>query len=148
MDAATAGGLMIRVRPTMAETGWGVPYRRRLLMGQPSPDLRRMNCRRNQAATGVNATVIEVRVRVSVLAHAFDADRAPDRMKFPAVEASHREMWLIVSDVPPFVQTGAVPVPAFDPADAAAKPCATRVVDPAAALLAPAEPGSPVCSLM
>jgi hypothetical protein len=91
---------------------------------------------------------MEVRVSVSVLAQAFDADKAPERTNVPAELADHSEMWLMVSDVPPFVHTGAVPLPAFDPPDAAAKPCATRVVEPAAALFAPAAPGSPVCSLM
>jgi len=42
---------------------------------------------------------------------------------------------------------GSVPFIAFDPADAAASVMTTRVAEPTAAAVAPALPGSAVCSL-
>jgi hypothetical protein len=86
-----------------------------------------------------------LRVNVSADAQAFDAVSADPR-KFPPVEASQYDRWLIVSDVPPFVHDGAVPDIAVEPADGAAWVMTTRVVEPAAAAVAPAEPGSAVWS--
>jgi hypothetical protein len=48
--------------------------------------------------------------------------------------------------VPPFVHDGFVPDMAFEPADAAAHGTVTLVVEPAAAAVAPAAPGSAVWS--
>lgn len=84
---------------------------------------------------------------VSPDAHAFDADSAAEALKVPADEADHSEMCETVSLVPPFVQELAIEVMAFDPADADAIVACLRVVSPAAAAVAPAEPGSAVCSL-
>src|SRR5690348_702226 len=93
------------------------------------------------------ATDREVRENVLVDTHACDADRAAEPLNVPALEADHRLMWVRVSDVPPLVHEDAIDVIAFDPADAAAIVACTRVVDPAAAAVAPAAPGSAVCSL-
>jgi hypothetical protein len=95
---------------------------------------------------GVIAIVREVRVNVFVEAHACDADNAADALKVPALEADHNEMCVKVSDVPPFVHGPTDAEDALDPADAAAIVACLRVVSPAAALFAPAAPGSPVCS--
>jgi hypothetical protein len=85
--------------------------------------------------------------KVLVLAHACDAVRAALPLNVPAVEADHRLMWLRVSVVPPFVHEDAIDDIAFEPPEAAAIVACTRVVDPAAAAVAPAAPGSPVWSL-
>jgi len=78
------------------------------------------------------------------LATAFDADKAADHRKLPAEEASHTEMWEIVSVVV-IDQDGLVPVNAIAPDEAAAKVAWERVVT-APAFAVPAEPGSPVWS--
>jgi hypothetical protein len=85
--------------------------------------------------------------KVLVLAHACEAVRAALPLKVPAVEADQSEMWLRVSVVPPFVHEDAIDDIALEPAEAAAIVACTRVVDPAAAAVAPDAPGSPVWSL-
>lgn len=95
---------------------------------------------------GVSDTPSVVRVNVFVDAHAWLEVSAADHRKFPAVDASHTLMCERVSEVPPFVHAGLVPVNAIALDDAAENVAATRVVDPAAAFDAPAEPGSPVCN--
>jgi hypothetical protein len=75
-----------------------------------------------------------------------DAVSANEYRKLPADDASHTEIWVMVSDVPPFVHDGFVPDMALEPADAAAHGIVTRVTEPAAAAVAPAEPGSAVWS--
>lgn len=92
-------------------------------------------------------TVSVVNVNVFVATHACGVVNAADQSKLPTVSASHAEMWDSVSFVPPFVQTGAVPVNAIALPDGAAKATVTRVVEPAAAAVAPAAPGSAVCNL-
>jgi hypothetical protein len=52
---------------------------------------------------GVRAMELEVKVNVLPDTHAWDAVRAADHRKLPDVDASQQEMWVIVSDVPPFV---------------------------------------------
>jgi hypothetical protein len=69
-------------------------------------------------------------------------------LNVPAVEALQIEMCESVSDVPPLVQVDAIDVIAFDPAEAAAIVACTRAVDPTEPAVAPADPGSAVCSLM
>ena len=96
---------------------------------------------------GVMATENDVSVNVFVFTHAWEAVRAADALNVPAVEAVQIEMWLIVSEVPPFVHGPAVPVIAFDPPDADAIVACLRDVSPAAAFDVAAEPGSPVWSL-
>jgi len=64
----------------------------------------------------VKANVNDVRDNVSPLTTDFDAVNATDHMKLPAVDASHKLMWLIVSvavidHVPP------IAVSAIEPAD-------------------------------
>lgn len=98
------------------------------------------------AAIGVIDTPSVVNVNVFVLTQAWDAVRAADHRKLPAVDASHTLMCVKVSDVPPFVHTGLVPVNAMALDAAAENVATTRVVDPTAAAVAPAEPGSAVCS--
>jgi hypothetical protein len=61
-----------------------------------------------------------VRVNVFVDAHACEDDRANENRKLPDDDASHTLMCVNVSDVPPFVHDGAVPVWAIDPDAAAA----------------------------
>jgi hypothetical protein len=80
-------------------------------------------------------------------AHAWDEPSANENRKLPAVEASHTDTWVRVSDVPPFVQAAGADDRAtwFD--DGAAKVKLLRVVDPAAAFDAAVAPGSPVWSL-
>lgn len=96
---------------------------------------------------GVIAMDNDVSENVLPDAHACDAVSAAEALNVPAVLADQREMWLSVSDVPPFVHGPAVPVIAFDPPDAEAIVADLRVVSPAAAAVAPAAPGSAVCSL-
>jgi hypothetical protein len=103
-----------------------------------------MNC---QAAIGVIEMVRLVRENVFVFAQACELDSAPEALNVPAAAAVHRLMWLRVSDVPPFVHADAIDVIAFDPPDAAPIVACLRVVSPAAAAVAPAAPGSAVCSL-
>jgi hypothetical protein len=94
------------------------------------------------------ATENDVRENVFVETHAWDADSAAEPLNVPAAAADQIEMWVSVSEVPPFVHEDAIDDIAFDPPDAAAIVACTRVVDPAAAAVAPAEPGSAVWSLM
>jgi hypothetical protein len=96
------------------------------------------------AAIGVRETVSDVSVNVFVLTHACDAVSAAEYWKFPADVASHTEMWLIVSDVPPFVHAAGDEVSDMDPADAALNVSAFRVASHTAAAVAPAAPGSAV----
>jgi hypothetical protein len=94
----------------------------------------------------VIATESDVKVNVFVFTHACDAVSAADPLNVPAVDADHKVMWDSVSVVETLVQGPAVPVMAFDPADAAAIVACFLVVSPAAAAVAPAAPGSAVCS--
>jgi hypothetical protein len=64
----------------------------------------------------------------------------------PEETSDHRLMWVRVSVVETFVHGPAVPVIAFDPAEAEAIVACFLVVSPAAAAVAPAEPGSAVWS--
>jgi hypothetical protein len=96
------------------------------------------------AAIGERDTVSEVRVNVLPETHACDAVSSTDKSKLPAVTASHTEMWVRVSDVPPFVHTGLVPVRAIALPEGAANANVTRVAEPTAAAVAPAAPGSAV----
>jgi hypothetical protein len=89
----------------------------------------------------------DVSENVSPDAHAFEDDRAAEALNVPALDAVHRLMWLRVSEVPPLVHEDAMEVIALEPADAAAMVAWTRVVEPAAAAVAPADPGSAVWSL-
>jgi hypothetical protein len=98
------------------------------------------------AASGEIETPRVFSVNVFPFTHACDAVNAALYRKFPAVDASHTEMWVNVSDVPPFVHTGAVPDMAIAPELAADCVTATRVADPTAAAVAPDAPGSAVCS--
>lgn len=59
---------------------------------------------------GVIAMVSEVSVNVFVFTHACEAVNWIDALKEPAVLAVQIEMSVIVSEVPPLVHTGAVPV--------------------------------------
>jgi hypothetical protein len=86
-----------------------------------------------------------VNVRVSVFTTDLDVVRAADQRKFPAVEASHTEMCVIVSVVV-IVNDGELDN-AIAPADAAEKVADARVVT-ADEFDVPAAPGSAVCSLM
>jgi hypothetical protein len=97
---------------------------------------------------GVMATLKLVRLNVFVETHACDADSAAEPLKVPAVEADQIEMCVRVSEVPPLVHDDAIDDIALEPPDAAAMVACTRVVEPAAAAVAPAEPGSAVWSLM
>lgn len=69
---------------------------------------------------------------------------AADHRKFPEVDADHTEMWVTVSEVPPLVHDGWVPVNAIAPEDAAENVTAERVVEPADTALVPLAPGSAV----
>lgn len=77
-------------------------------------------------------------------ATAFEDDSAADHRKFPADDASHTLICEIVS-VPVMLHDGFVPVMAIDPPEAAANVTWERVVT-TEGLVAPAEPGSPMCS--
>src|SRR5207342_1204388 len=101
----------------------------------------------NHAAIGVNAIVSEVSEKVFVLAHAWLEVRAAEARKLPEDVASHMEICDRVSELPPFVQPADIEDMAFEPADAADHVTVLRVVSPAAAFDAPADPGSPMCSL-
>lgn len=50
------------------------------------------------AARGESDTVNEVKDKESPFATAFEAVRAPEKRKLPAVEASHADRWVTVSD--------------------------------------------------
>jgi hypothetical protein len=82
-------------------------------------------------------------VKVSPLAHVFDAVSATDQRKLPDVVASQTETCEMVSLVPPLVHAGALES-AIAPPDAAECVAATRVVDPTETLDVPDAPGSPV----
>jgi hypothetical protein len=88
--------------------------------------------------------VREVRVNVFVDAHACGVDSAAVAFTDPAEDAVHRDRWLSVSEVPPFVHGPTDAEADFEPPDAEAIVACFRDVSPAAALLAPAAPGSPV----
>jgi hypothetical protein len=80
-------------------------------------------------------------------AHAFCAVSATENRNVPALLAVHTEMWVRVSEVPPFVHAdGAVPRDRDDPDEELENTKLFRVVDPAETLAVPAAPGSPVCS--
>ena len=99
----------------------------------------------HHAANGVNDNVSDVMFNVSPLLTVFDAANDPDHRKFPALEASQILMWEIVSVPAAHDAQVRVPLMAFDPAAAADQVTAARVVF-ADAAVAPAEPGSAVCS--
>jgi hypothetical protein len=95
----------------------------------------------------VIAAVSVERLKVSADAHALDAVSATEKRNVPADDAVHTEMWVSVSDVPPFVHAaGGVPSDTVEPADESEKTKLLRVVDPTLTLAVPAAPGSPVCS--
>jgi hypothetical protein len=99
------------------------------------------------ADCGVSATPSVDRLKVSADAHAFDAVRATENRNVPALDAVHTEMWVSVSDVPPFVHAdGGVPSDSDDPDDEDENTKLLRVVEPTDTLEVPAAPGSPVCS--
>jgi len=86
-------------------------------------------------------------VNVSADAHAFDAVSATVNRSVPDVDAVQIEIWVSVSDVPPFVHAdGAVPRDSDDPDEELEKMNEFRVVEPTDTLEVPAAPGSPVCS--
>lgn len=95
---------------------------------------------------GVSDQVQEFKVYVLPFAHDWVDDNAADPTKLPTVAASQKETCDNVSVVPPFVHDGFVPVIDIDPAAGADQEMAGRVVEPAAAAVAPDAPGSPVCS--
>lgn len=95
---------------------------------------------------GVTAMLSDVRVRVLVLTHACDAVRAAEPWNVPALEAVHRLMCEMVSEVPPFVHGPTLEDAALEPDAAAAMVACFRVVSPAAAAVAPDAPGSAVWS--
>jgi integral membrane sensor domain MASE1 len=84
-----------------------------------------------------------VNVKVSVLTTAFGVVRAADQWKFPAVDADHTLIWVIVS-VAVIVNAGELDR-AIAPAAAAEKVADWRVVTAEIAVV-PAAPGSAVCS--
>jgi hypothetical protein len=89
----------------------------------------------------------DAKVNESAEAHALEAVNATEKRKVPAELAVHTEMWVRVSDVPPFVHAEGAPLNArADPDDEAAKVQLLRVVDPADTADVPAAPGSPVWS--
>ncbi|MGQ4343575.1 hypothetical protein ACN6LG_003966 [Streptomyces sp. SAS_275] len=74
--------------------------------------------------------------------HAFDELSATENRNVPLVDAVQTEMSVIVSEVPPFVHDGFVPVSASaDPDEEAANVKTLRVVDPALIAVVPAAPG-------
>ncbi|MEU0181791.1 hypothetical protein ABZ312_11470 [Streptomyces sp. NPDC006207] len=80
-------------------------------------------------------------------AQARDAVSATVNSSVPDVEAVHTEMWVSVSDVPPFVHAeGGVPSDRADPDDDEENTNELRVVEPTLTLAVPAAPGSPVCN--
>jgi hypothetical protein len=95
---------------------------------------------------GVMEMLSEVSENESPLAQAFEADRAPEPLKVPAVEADQRAMCVRVSDVPPLVHEEAIEVMATEPPEAVPIVAETREVEPADTAVVPAAPGSAVCS--
>jgi hypothetical protein len=99
------------------------------------------------ADCGVRAALKVFSEKESAEAQAFDAVNATVNRSVPADEAVHTEMWVRVSDVPPFVHADGAPLNArADPDDEAANVQLLRVVDPADTADVPAAPGSPVWS--
>jgi hypothetical protein len=99
------------------------------------------------AAWGVKAAESVDSVNESVDAQAREAVSATVNSSVPADDAVHTEMWVRVSDVPPFVHAAGAPLNArADPDDEAANVQLLRVVDPADTADVPAAPGSPVWS--
>jgi hypothetical protein len=95
----------------------------------------------------VSAKPRDVSVNESADAQAFDAVSATENRNVPLVLAVHTEMWVRVSDVPPFVHADGAPLSArADPDDEAAKVAELRVVEPTEMADVPAAPGSAVCS--
>jgi hypothetical protein len=92
----------------------------------------------------VKAKVSELIDNVSPLITDLLAVNATLHRKLPAVEASHKLMWLIVS-VAVIDHVEAIDVIAIDPADDALNVGETRVVT-AEALAVPTDPGSAVCN--
>jgi hypothetical protein len=97
-------------------------------------------------AIGVIAIDSDVKENVLPDAHAWDAVNAAVPFTEPAAAAVHKLICDSVSVVPPFVHDDAILDIAFDPPEAAAIVACTRAVDPAAAAVAPAAPGSAVWS--
>jgi hypothetical protein len=91
----------------------------------------------------VKANVNELIDNVSPLITDLLAVNATDHKKVPAVDASQRLMWLIVS-VAVIDHVEAIDVIAMDPAEAALNVGETRVVTAEAAVV-PEAPGSAVC---
>ncbi|MEU3613499.1 hypothetical protein ABZ725_14445 [Streptomyces sp. NPDC006872] len=88
-----------------------------------------------------------VAVKESADDHAFDADRATENRNVPELDAVQIERWVIVSEVPPFVHDGFVPVSASaDPDDDAANVNTDLLDDPALMAVVPAAPGFAVWS--
>jgi hypothetical protein len=96
-----------------------------------------------QAATGLAETTQPDTFSVSPFTTARDAVKAKLPRNVPAEDADQYEPCVMVCDPPAHDARVAVPVCVADPADAAGKAIAGRVVSPAA-LDVPAEPGSPV----
>ena len=99
----------------------------------------------NYAAIGESETPSVVNVRVSVFTTDLDVVSAADQRKFPAVEASHTEICVIVSVV--VIENDGEFDSAIAAPEAAEKVADDRVVT-ADALAVPAAPGSAVCSLI
>lgn len=59
-------------------------------------------------------------MNVLPVAHACDPDSAKLNRKLPADDASHAEIWVMLSDVPPFVHGPELDAWAHDPDAAAA----------------------------
>jgi hypothetical protein len=86
-------------------------------------------------------------VNVSADAHALLAVSATENRNVPADDAVHTEIWVSVSDVPPFVHAaGAVLRLSDDPDEELENTNEFRVAEPTLTLEVPAAPGSPVCS--
>jgi hypothetical protein len=99
----------------------------------------------DQAADGVMLIGRVDRVKVSPLDISLLGERAPVHRQFPAVLASHREMWLRVSAPTAHAVQDTDAVRAIASPDGALNPTSFRVVS-ADAFAAPVGPGSPVCS--
>jgi hypothetical protein len=91
------------------------------------------------------ATLRVFSCRVSPDAHALEVVSVAENRNVPAVDADHTAMSVIVSEVPPFVHCGVLPMD-VEPAEAAPKVTESRVVDPTDTLVVPAVPGSAVWS--
>jgi hypothetical protein len=94
---------------------------------------------------GLMLNVSAVSVYVLVDTHACEVTEA-DALNVPAVDAVQNDRCVMDSDVPPFVHGPTDAEAALDPPDAAAMVACLRDVSPAAAAVAPAAPGSAVCS--